>query len=435
MGGIKCASCNRPVGRYDDYLQCSAGCLARHHAACVGITVTQLTTMKQSGEIKSWMCPKGCLLPEEGRQRSLSVDDGERPATGSRAAVADSAPCDRCSMMMDYFSQMVNKLEKKMSGELASFKNQVISEIKSVLGEKFTLIDNIQSRLEQGFQSHADDACNSRSLATEEKTVASRSYARAVATSVIIKPKDKQSNAVTKSDLLRNIDPVVSKVDFAKIKHIKDGGIFVGCSSKGAAEKLTKEAEDKLADKYTVREVKPINPRVRVVGMSERHEEDAFLSYLKMQNTQIFGDGSELKLVSFEPVKAKQNGGKRRSEVFQAVLQISAAAYNKILLAGQLFVGYDCCTVYDAVEITRCFNCCGYHHIANKCKANKPVCPRCSGNHLVKDCSSEVLKCVNCFTARDSIPDINFSHAAWDRGCVVFQQRLKEFKSDVLGLK
>ena len=158
------------------------------------------------------------------------------------------------------------------------------------------------------------------------------------------------------------------------------------------------------------------------------------MNYVKVQNSQIIAENSELKLISFDPVKARLDRGGRRSKVFQAVVQLDIATYNKLLSAGQIFVGYDCCSVYDAIEITRCYNCCGYHHISAKCKL-KAVCPKCSGDHPVKECSSAVLKCVNCFGARNAMPDIDFNHAAWDRGCAVFQQKLKLFKDDVLCLK
>ena len=91
---------------------------------------------------------------------------------------------------------------------------------------------------------------------------------------VTIKTKDKQSNAATKSDLLQSVNPVTSSINLAKIKHIRDGGILVSCSSKDAAEKFSKEAKVKLADKYSITEAKTLNPRIRVAGMSEHHDED-----------------------------------------------------------------------------------------------------------------------------------------------------------------
>ena len=53
----------------------------------------------------------------------------------------------------------------------------------------------------------------------------------------------------------------------------------------------------------------------------------------------------------------------------------------------------------------------------------------------MSDCKSETLKCINCFSLRKASPDIVYSHAAWDRGCKVYQHKLKLFKADVLNLE
>jgi hypothetical protein len=45
---------------------------------------------------------------------------------------------------------------------------------------------------------------------------------------------------------------------------------------------------------------------------------------------------------------------------YPAVIQVDKITYNKIMSAGGLFIGYDFCYAFDAIEILRCFNCNGF---------------------------------------------------------------------------
>ncbi|KAJ3641869.1 hypothetical protein Zmor_028339, partial [Zophobas morio] len=75
------------------------------------------------------------------------------------------------------------------------------------------------------------------------------------------------------------------------------------------------------------------------------------------------------------------------------------------MTAGGLFVGYDYCSVFDALEVTRCYKCNKFGHSSQSCKA-KEVCPRCSEGHKLVDCKATTLKVVT-LDARLTIIPIN----------------------------
>ena len=66
-----------------------------------------------------------------------------------------------------------------------------------------------------------------------------------------------------------------------------------------------------------------------------------------------------------------------------------------------VFIGYQNCKVYDDFNINRCQICCGYNHSHTKCKDKGTLqsCSKCSENHEVTTCKSEVKKCINCINA------------------------------------
>ena len=390
------------------------GCNKYYHSKCANINLRGFHLRKSA-----WRC-LNCIENPPSENIDQITEENEISLT------------DIFNLLGKINSQC-SEMQKKIDS-LADENKALKSEINTLRSSNVDLIKLLTNGAFRPQPQPTQQLSATRPLNATERNDSGTSYAQVASSSIVIRPKDKQSNAVTKTDLLHNVNPVTANVSVSKVKHIRDGGILVSCCSKDDAIKLSKEAADRLADRYTIKEVTTVNPRIRIVGMSEEHDESTFLNYIKVQNSQIFNNEEKLQLMSIGPVKAKHSEGKRKSKVFQAVVQLGISAYTSALSAGQLFIGYDCCSVYDAVDITRCYNCCGFHHISAKCRS-RPVCPRCTGSHQVRECKSESLKCLNCFSARGITPDIDFNHAAWDRGCVVFQQKLKLFKADNFGLK
>lgn len=92
-----------------------------------------------------------------------------------------------------------------------------------------------------------------------------------------LKPKNSgQSNCQTKLDLLNTINPVDAQIQISKVKNTQNGGLLVGCSSDVDKEKFIKLAQKKLSDEYVVKNLRGINPRVRVAAISEKFTADEF---------------------------------------------------------------------------------------------------------------------------------------------------------------
>ncbi|CAH1998439.1 unnamed protein product [Acanthoscelides obtectus] len=104
-----------------------------------------------------------------------------------------------------------------------------------------------------------------------------------------------------------------------------------------------------------------------------------------------------------------------------------------MLKAGNVFIGLDCCRYFDAVQVSRCFNCNGFNHSSKLCKKERS-CPRCGENHAVKDCKSATLKSINCVFRR-SKGELNVctNHAAWDiKNCSSYLQACSKLRADLL---
>jgi hypothetical protein len=134
--------------------------------------------------------------------------------------------------------------------------------------------------------------------------------------------------------------------------------------------RFKKLALEKLSDKYDIRELKGVHPRLKTVGMTERYEEAELSGILEHVLLVALKSDTSCKLIKYWPTK-------RNRDIFQAVVQVDRATYDKLIAAGSVFIGYDHCYVFDAVEILRCYNCNEFQHSSKNCK-QKRSCPKCA---------------------------------------------------------
>lgn len=248
---------------------------------------------------------------------------------------------------------------------------------------------------------------------------------------VIIKPKNSsQSSATTKVDILQHVDPSQNNIQLSRVKNCRDGGVLISCNNSEGNEKFKTLVNEKLLNSYDIKEVSGVRPRLRIVGMTQHYTEDTLLSLLPRYNPNIFPEDSLLRILKVMPTKKNEN-------IFQAIIEVDKHAYARLVDVGHLFIGYDSCTIYDAIQIYRCFKCNEFHHSANKCR-NNLSCPLCGENHDLKGCTSQLRKCSNCCKLKlrsNNTSDVNITvdHAVWEKEkCFAYRGVVDQFKRDLL---
>jgi hypothetical protein len=159
--------------------------------------------------------------------------------------------------------------------------------------------------------------------------------------------------------------------------------------------------------------------------------EATLLTYLSKQNECVFEKNSELKLLKLAPLKNNQS-------IFCALMEVDISTYKKprVLSIRHCLLGLDSCTIYDAVEVSRCFNCNGFNHSSHKCKSALS-CPRCAKDHAVKQCKASEQCCVNCLKLKEraEVEVIDYNHAASDCDkCLSHQRFISKVKRDLFGV-
>ena len=250
---------------------------------------------------------------------------------------------------------------------------------------------------------------------------------------VLIKPKAVQTTVKTKCDVSDNISTVDMQLSLSRVKGVKDGGMVVGFSSKEDNSRFKRLADEKLSQNYEIVELKGVQPRIKIVGMTQIYKENEIEEYVEhaiKNNCSDINLTTDCKFIKLWPTK-------KNPKMYQAIVQLDMKSYDNIISAGGLFIGYDHCTVYEAVEIIRCYNCNGFHHNSKRCKSKKS-CPRCAMDenldHAVADCDIVQPRCINCLNAikNEKLLDINPNHAAWDTECPMYKKAVDKFKKDLL---
>lgn len=332
-----------------------------------------------------------------------------------------SFKCDQC--INDFISVDENgikaAIEKETQGALVNLKKTLDILVSD-------LLESVNSKLQSLSRQVAHPSAE-----ILPQTSAATSYAKIVRNkaqpAIIVKPKDSsQEHAKTKTDMLNEINPADSNIQLSRIRTVKDGGVLIGCKNPSDNKRIKHLVEQKLSDAYEVREVGGINPRIRLVGITKDYNREHLLDLIKKCNPDTFSRNSSCEIVDFRSVKNNKS-------IFQVTLQVDKCTFEAALFLGYLFVNLDCCKVFNAVEVYRCYNCNEFHHSSKNCN-NSVSCPRCGQNHKVNECKSHTLTCSNCVKLKEkNNPSIKTDHAAWDlSSCLAYKQARDRLLSDVL---
>lgn len=268
---------------------------------------------------------------------------------------------------------------------------------------------------------------SSVSVATPDKPNYAQIVRNKAHPGVLIKPKDqKQESSKTKTDMMKKISPADSNIQLSRLRAVGGGGLLLGCRNSEDNKKLKDIVQQKMSDSYEVVEMHGLNPRIRIAGITGKYDDQKLLETIKKCNRGVFTDTSSCSLIKFCSTKKNPN-------TFQATLQVDKCTYENAVAFGYLFVDFDCCKVFDAIEVLRCFKCNEFHHSSKFCK-NSVSCPRCGQGHMVNECHSDSLTCINCVKLNDKIDgSIDTNHAAWDTpNCTSYKQACGRLRSDVL---
>ena len=209
--------------------------------------------------------------------------------------------------------------------------------------------------------------------------------------SILVKPKDKQVNAVENAE---KVAKSLVGVPIQRTKITKEGNIILQIESKKnteAAIKKLNENGSKLGIESSLRN--KIKPKIMITNVTNlESKEKVRENILKKEDwlAKLVDDGGEFALIS---------GHKGRDEnthhcIFRCTPEIRKAIATR---GDVLHTLYTKCKVYNHYYVYQCFNCQKFAHKAQACTEKTPICVKCSGPHKVSECNNNNrVKCANC---------------------------------------
>lgn len=257
----------------------------------------------------------------------------------------------------------------------------------------------------------------------EKKTNDKLSYANVIKSAmklpVVVKPKEKKQNSeVTREDITKNIS--FKDVKASGLKKIRDGGIVINCQSHAETVKISQIVQNKVGDKYSVVIPELRKPRLKLMNVYDEMSNEEIVENIKAQN-ELLNNAEVI-------IKAVINKSKNKNikyKLFDVIIEVNQETYDILKMMQYINLGWSKCRVVEHFYVKRCYNCCGFNHIAKDC-TNKKACGKCGGEHDKDKCKSRGTKCINCYTMCEKYKlKLNTNHEAFDKNCEMYKRKIK----------
>lgn len=448
---MDCGKCATSIVMSDLPVTCSGKCGRVFHYKCTPLTksAAKLITENVNLLFKCDDCPSSQCGDQQNVYAHINRIDEEvkkissllESVIGMRDHIAAQTEINVNGALKSFEKLICEKLEimtssffEKFADKKLAVMNEMQSESKSIRSEsdrnpkrkkrKFQNSDDLTDDVFQENSSFADVVKNSRLVSTSKNNSNSnttKNKTRKARPVIVIKPKEsKQACEDTRKFLKTQLDPKIHKI--SNFRNGKDGSIIVDCATGSNPVDVKNGVESNLGENYSA--VVPTSvPRLKIVGMSDQFSSDVFIDLLKSQNEDI--EINEVNVVNmYQNPRFTYNK-------FSVVIEVDVDTYNCLLCAKQVNVGFDLCSVIPAINVLRCFKCGEFGHKSMDC-SNCETCSRCSQHHKTSDCTSTVLKCVNCLKMnKERNLNLDVNHAAFSSECLVYKRLYDQKKSSL----
>lgn len=331
-----------------------------------------------------------------------------------------------------------DKIKHDMPEELGFFwneilegKNSTIAAKNALITELYTIISLLEEKIVHLNEKISVSQSSSRTFSevtkmasTLENTSASIKVTLQSAQNnnssnfILIKPTKKQDNQVTKKEISKHINPKNLQVGIQKVFDLKDGGVKIQCSSKEDVEKLRKEAIQKMGNDYETRTENKKSPKIKIIGLEQNYSKEELVKCLKSQNSTISED-SKLEVIIIKKMRTK----------YMAIVEVDQSVFKAVMESGMVIVDLSVCTIFEHIDLLRCFSCTGYHHTNKNCSSKKMFCLKCGlSGHQAQNCETDTKSfcCPNCFQANEKYKLLfPINHGPFSRECGIFKNKIE----------
>lgn len=190
----------------------------------------------------------------------------------------------------------------------------------------------------------------------------------------------------------------------------------VRCKTAKDADILEQKIKTIYTDKIQLSTAKKYEPKIKIVGTPAELSDEILLRIIRENNDWIKSNISIIRRYQID------NG---RSSYSNTIKSVDLETMKKLLKKGSIVFGLSELKVYEHVDVTQCFKCLRFGHMAKSCRSNI-ICRNCSEEHDSKECTQQQnLKCINCTINNSQGATFNSLHRATDERCPSRYWRVK----------
>ena len=468
---MDCFKCGQIIRISDDSVVCVGKCKSRFHRVCTPLTKTVAKVVNDNENIE-FKCASCLLTQDDGMDEDalskLAREVGEfssllKSLTKNQSGIEQQinlAVSNSIEMILksvsDSLRESMANIEANVASKLADLKKDIIGHIDRE--ESSVAMSRKRSRTERTVHSESDSLPSKKKLIVSDRydkpmeddincsdeVFANKvfTYANVVAGStgnkknkmskkenrkarpvIVIKPvESSQSSEDTRCFLKKTLDPKIHKI--GNFRNGRNGSIIAECATGDSVEVVKKDIESNLGEKYSAVIPATAKPKLKIVGMSDQYSHDEFIDLLKSQNDDI--GIKEVKVIAeYENSRFKYNK-------YNVIIEVDKDTYACLMNAGKVSIGWDKCTVQEAINVLRCFKCGEFGHKSTEC-VNVETCSKCSEKHKTSECSSTEFNCVNFLKTNSELHlNLDTKHPASSSRCPVYRRLFEKRKSNML---
>lgn len=229
--------------------------------------------------------------------------------------------------------------------------------------------------------------------------------------SLVVTPKESMTDVQTIKEDLKKV--AKDETDFPTLTDVvstKAGQLVIRVTSRQDSEKLRTTMET-WADRVKVTTSKRRRNRILLLSVEpDVEEEDVVKSMRGALREGGMEDDIEVEIIR----KFNTRAGK-----INWIIDVDNDCFDYLIERRRICINFERYRLVEYVQITRCFKCQAFGHVAMRCTNDQQVCSKCSGYHQTKDCTSESEVCVNC-SKDDGVLDSD--HRADSIDCPIYKK-------------